>query len=77
LRYSSNDGALEMDLRGSGSSFGSGSRVSAMPPVPMCFFGSPSFCSARCRHATVKEKQERSASSAHAVKHAAPVLQVA
>lgn len=34
-----------MDLRGSGSSFGSGSRVSAMPPVPMCFLSSSSaFC---------------------------------
>ena len=41
-----------MDLRGSGSSLGSGSRVSAMPPVPMCF--SPSsfskFCTTKKGH---------------------------
>ena len=35
--YSSKEGAAEMDLRGSSSSLGSGSRVSNMPPAP--FFG--------------------------------------
>jgi len=38
LRYSSNDGATEMDLRGSSWSTGSGSRVSAIPPLPTCFW---------------------------------------
>ena len=34
LRYSSNEGAAEMDFLGSASSLASGSRVSAMPPDP-------------------------------------------
>ena len=34
--YSSKEGAAEMDLRGSSSSLGSGSRVSAIPPAPSC-----------------------------------------
>mmetsp|Transcript_9508 Transcript_9508/g.28344 ORF Transcript_9508/g.28344 Transcript_9508/m.28344 type:complete len:204 (-) Transcript_9508:57-668(-) len=34
LRYSSKEGAAEMDLRGSSSSNASGSRVSAIPPAP-------------------------------------------
>jgi len=35
LRYSSNEGASEMDLRGSSWVKASGSRVSAIPPAPM------------------------------------------
>ena len=37
FKYSSNEGAAEMDLRGSSSSLGAGSRVSAIPPAPMCW----------------------------------------
>ena len=37
FKYSSKDGAAEMDLRGSASAKGAGSRVSAMPPAPTCW----------------------------------------
>lgn len=46
--YSSNVGAAEIDLRGSGSSTGSGSLVSAIPPVPTCFGFSSSSPDMRC-----------------------------
>lgn len=34
--YSSNEGAAEIDLRGSSWVMTSGSRVSTMPPLPTC-----------------------------------------
>lgn len=37
FKYSSKEGAAEMDLRGSSSSLASGLRVSAIPPAPMCW----------------------------------------
>ena len=37
FKYSSKEGAAEMDLRGSSSTLASGLRVSAIPPAPMCW----------------------------------------
>ena len=44
FKYSSKDGAAEMDLRGSSSSLASGLRVSAIPPAPMCWFNAEEAC---------------------------------
>ncbi len=37
FKYSSKEGAAEMDLRGSSCFMGSGLRVSAIPPAPTCW----------------------------------------